>query len=60
MTSDGPPDGEKWYTLWKLSAAVVKLCVSGSGRAGIAYDSGKCTDPDPFYYLVFLRADNYF
>ncbi len=50
VTTDGPPDQEKWYAIWKLSTAIVKLCVSATGRAGVAYELGKRSESDLVHF----------
>lgn len=47
MTTDGPQDQENWYEIWKMSAAIVRLCVSNSGRPGVAYGMGEGIDCGP-------------
>ncbi len=44
VRTSGPPETEKWYTIWKNVAAVVKLCVSERSKGGIAFRMGE--EPD--------------
>ena len=40
----GPPDHEKWYTIWKNAAVLTKVCAYDRNRAGTAFALGE-NDP---------------